>query len=48
MFTRMSRLAVAAVALVAPAAFAAPDKADTAAKKGPAVLVRVQSVSDLL
>jgi hypothetical protein len=44
----MSRLAVLAVALAAPAAYAAPDKGDTAAKKGPAVLVRVQSVNDLL
>jgi hypothetical protein len=50
MFTRLSRLAVLAVALAAPAAFAAPDKGEKAdtAKKGPAVLVRVQSVNDLL
>ena len=48
MFSRFTRLAVLAVAVAAPAAFAAPDKADSAAKKGPAVLVRVQSVNDLL
>ena len=48
MFSRLSRLAVLTVALAAPAAFAAPDKPDTAAKKGPAVVVRVQSVNDLL
>lgn len=48
MLSRLNRLAVLAVALATPAAFAAPDKADTAAKKGPAVLVRVQSVNDLL
>ena len=48
MFSRLSRLAVLAVAFATPTAFAAPDKADTAAKKGPAVLVRVQSVNDLL
>ena len=48
MFSRLSRLAVLAVAFATPAAFAAPDKADTAATKGPAVLVRVQSVNDLL
>jgi len=48
MLSRMSRLAVLAVALAAPTADAAPDKGDTAAKKGPAVLVRVQSVNDLL
>lgn len=48
MISRLNRLAVLALALATPAAFAAPDKADTSAKKGPAVLVRVQSVSDLL
>ena len=48
MLSRMSRLAALAVALAAPAAYAAPDKGDSAAKKGPAVLVRVQSVNDLL
>ena len=48
MYSRMSRLAVLAVALATPAAFAAPDKPDSAAKKGPALLVRVQSVNDLL
>jgi len=47
MFCRISRLAVLAVALATPAAFA-DDKSDSAAKAGPAVLVRVQSVSDLL
>jgi hypothetical protein len=50
MFSRMSRLAVLAVAVACPAALAAPDKGEKsdAAKKGPAVLVRVQSVNDLL
>lgn len=48
MLSRMYRLAVLAVALAAPAAFAAPDKADKPASKGPALLVRVQSVNDLL
>jgi hypothetical protein len=48
MFSRLSRLAVLAVALATPAAFAAPDKGDSAAAKGPAVLVRVQSINDLL
>jgi hypothetical protein len=49
MFSRLSRLAVLAVAVAAPAAFA-QDKTDSAPKasKGPAVLVRVQSVNDLL
>jgi hypothetical protein len=48
MLSRLYRFAVLTVALATPAAFAAPDKPDTQAKKGPAVLVRVQSVSDLL
>jgi len=48
MFSRMSALAVLAVGLAGPAAFAAPDKADSQAGKGPALLVRVQSVNDLL
>jgi hypothetical protein len=49
MFSRMSRLAVLAVAVACPAAFAAPDKGEKPdATKGPAVLVRVQSVNDLL
>src|SRR5262249_45125971 len=50
MFSRIIRLAVLAVAVAAPAALAAPDKGEKAdtAKKGPAVLVRVQSVNDLL
>lgn len=49
MFSRLSRLAVLAVVVATPAAFA-QDKTDSAPKagKGPAVLVRVQSVNDLL
>ena len=48
MFSRLSRLAVLTVAFAAPAALA-QDKTDSAkASKGPAVLVRVQSVNDLL
>ena len=49
MLTRLFRLAALAVLLTAPAASAAPDKKDsTADNKGPAVLVRVQSINDLL
>ena len=48
MLSRMSRFAVLAVALAAPLAVVAQDKSDSAKSKGPAVLVRVQSVNDLL
>jgi hypothetical protein len=48
MLSRIHRLAVLAVALAAPAAYAAPDKSDKPASKGPALLVRVQSINDLL
>src|SRR5437763_9126042 len=48
MLTRLFRLAaLAAVLLTAPVASAAPDKKDSA-DKGPAVLVRVQSINDLI
>jgi len=48
MVTRLFRLAaLAAVLVAAPVASAAPDKKDSD-NKGPAVLVRVQSVNDLL
>jgi hypothetical protein len=49
MLSRLFRLAtLAAVLLTAPVASAAPDKKDSADAKGPAVLVRVQSINDLL
>ena len=48
MLSRLFRLAVLAVASSPPPRSPHPDKADTAKSKGPAVLVRVQSVNDLL
>lgn len=48
MFSRMCRIAVLVAAVAAPAAPAAPKPTDAAATKGPALLVRVQSVNDLL
>jgi hypothetical protein len=49
MLSRLTRLAALAVALAVPMAAGAQDKSAPAkASKGPAVLVRVQSVNDLL
>src|SRR5438128_2258625 len=50
MFARMFRFAVLALAIATPASFADDQKKDAPAKKsaGPALLVRVQSVNDLI